>query len=134
MSSFYQFNSIAVWFWFAVRILKTSSYIISRVGSKDILIQSFLDTRVCVLNLNRVLAGCIIQYDSGNKRFTQSLLLNFPGMNDFRKIFTSMLAQSTSSHRLLFQMCLPAETTVLMFGGYEQIPSHILWYELCFWK
>lgn len=36
--------------------------------------------------------------------------------------------------RLLFQMCLPAETTVLMFGGYEQIPSYILCYELWFWQ
>lgn len=45
-----------------------------------------------------------------------------------------MLAQGTSSHQLLFQMSLPAETTVLMFGGYEQIPTRILCYELCFWK
>lgn len=37
-----------------------SPYIIIHVGSNDILIQPFLDT-VCVLNLNRVFAGCIIQ-------------------------------------------------------------------------
>lgn len=28
-------------------------------------------------------------------------------------------------------MHLPAETTVLMFEGYEQIPSHIFCYEFC---
>ena len=61
------------------------------------------------------------------------MLLHFPGMNNFRKIFTSMLARRTSSHRLLFQMCLPAETTVLIFGGYEQILSKIVCFELCFW-
>lgn len=56
----------------------------------------------------------------------------------FRTIFTSVLAQGnpsplpTTSYQLLFQMCLPAETTGLMFGGYEHIPSHIF-ISLCFW-
>lgn len=50
------------------------------------------------------------------------------------RFFTSRLAQSAFSHWPPFQMCLPAETTLLMFGGYEQIPPHILCYELCLWK
>lgn len=36
-----------------------------------------------------------------------------------------MLAQSTYSRQPRFQLCLPAETTVLMFGGLQQIPSCI---------
>lgn len=54
-----------VWFWFAIQILKTS-VLTSSVMLVQKIFWSFLDT-VCVLNLNRMLASCIIQYDSGNR-------------------------------------------------------------------
>lgn len=106
---------------FMIRILKMSI-----LTSSVMLFQNIFWSRPAQTScVSWIMCLLIIQNDSGNRGSLRVCCSSFLAWLTSGKIFTSMLAHCTYSRQPRFQLCLPAETTVLMFGRLEQIPSCI---------